>query len=78
LPRATQKNKENVPGRYYVDERCIGCAICWEIASNHFRSDFAEGCGYVWRQPVSQGEMQLCAEAMEICPVNAIGNDGQG
>ncbi len=66
------KLKENVPGRLYVDSECIGCSICPEIAPDNFKSNLQEGYEYVCRQPSSEEEEQLCAEAMEICPVDAI------
>ncbi len=68
---------ENVPGRYYIRSRCIGCALCPEIAPANFASNLEEGYEYVCKQPDSAAEEQLCCEAMEICPVDAIGNDGQ-
>ncbi len=64
---------ENVPGMFYVDIRCIGCSVCQEIAPTHFATNYDEGYEYVYNQPVSEEEIALCSEAMEICPVNAIG-----
>lgn len=71
-----QKYPENVPGKYYVDQRCIGCDVCVEIAPRIFRSNAEEGYEYVGRQPRTETEKDLCIEAMEICPVNAIWDDG--
>lgn len=65
--------KENVQGMFYVDIRCIGCSVCQEIAPAHFATNHDEGYEYVYNQPVSGEEIALCSEAMEICPVNAIG-----
>ena len=65
----------NVPGSYYVNEQCIGCSICSEIAPENFKTNHDEGYDYVYKQPQSQEEKQLCAEAMDVCPVNAIGDD---
>ena len=67
---------ENVPGKYYVNTRCIGCTLCPEIAPANFASNLEEGYEYVCKQPGNTAEEQLCREAMEICPVNAIGDDG--
>jgi len=67
---------ENVPGRYYVNARCIGCTICPEIAPANFASNLEEGYEYVCKQPVDHDEEALCREALEICPVDAIQNDG--
>lgn len=65
--------EENVPGRFYVDIRCIGCSVCAEIAPDHFETNHDKGYEYVYSQPVSEAEVNLCNEAMDICPVNAIG-----
>jgi len=72
LPRVT----ESIPGKYYVSTRCIGCSICPEIAPLNFASNLDEGYEYVCKQPVDTAEEKLCREAMEICPVDAIGDDG--
>ncbi|MBF0232513.1 MAG: ferredoxin [Desulfamplus sp.] len=68
-----QPVSENVPGRFYVDTRCIGCSVCTEIAPDHFATNHDEGYEYVYSQPSGEAEVRLCNEAMEICPVNAIG-----
>ena len=71
------KNEFNVPGKFYVDSQCIGCALCASTAEGLFAiSD--TGCAYVAKQPASDEETALCTEAMESCPVNAIGNDKKG
>jgi len=67
---------ENVPGKYYVSRRCIGCTLCPEIAPANFASNLEEGYEYVCKQPVDTEEEQLCREAMEICPVDAIRDNG--
>jgi len=73
-----QKIRENVPGKYYVDESCIGCSICVEIAPDNLRSNLNEGYEYVFKQPATESEEKLCIEAMEICPVNALRDDSIG
>lgn len=70
------KNFENVPGSYYVDDTCIDCDICRETAPNMFRRWDAEGYSYVWRQPETDEERALAEEAMIGCPTETIGNDG--
>ncbi len=64
---------ENIPGKYYVDSRCIGCSICSEIAPNIYATNHDEGYEYVLIQPCSKAEEKLCREVMDLCPVNAIG-----
>lgn len=75
---ADKKNrqKENVPGLYYVDHECIACDACKMIAPKHFELDEENGYAYVIKQPENHEEKELCQEAMESCPVEAIGNDG--
>ncbi len=69
---------ENVPGRYYVDVTCIDCDLCRETAPSNFLRQDAEGRSYVGRQPAGPAEEAACLAAMEECPVEAIGRDGEG
>ncbi len=66
----------NTPGRYYVDRSCIDCSACNLTAPDHFVLDEDDGYAYVVRQPKTSDEEELCVEAMEACPVESIGNDG--
>lgn len=70
------KNPENVDGTFYVDSQCIDCDLCRETAPENFRRDDDEGYSYVFKQPETDEEKEQCEEAMEGCPVEAIGNDG--
>ena len=67
---------ENVEGKFYVDEGCIDCDLCRETAPGNFTSEIHGGYSYVYKQPESDEELELCVEAMEGCPVDAIGDDG--
>lgn len=71
-----EKWPENVPGRYYVDEQCIDCDLCRETAPECFKRNDDGGYSFVYKQPSSDEEHELCIEAMEGCPVEAIGNNG--
>ncbi len=70
------KYKENVKGKYYVDRDCIACDACIMCAPDNFGMDEDDGHAFVIRQPQSEAEEQLCQEALEGCPVEAIGDDG--
>lgn len=70
------KNSENVPGKFYVDSQCIDCDLCRETAPNNFNRAEDEGYSYVFKQPDNDEELAQCREAMEGCPVEAIGDDG--
>src|ERR1700746_468497 len=75
---AANKYPENVAGKYYVDDQCIDCDLCRETAPANFKRNDDGGHSYVYRQPETPEEEGLCKEAMEGCPVEAIGNDGNG
>jgi ferredoxin len=67
---------ENVPGKYYVLDQCNGCGLCRSIAGEFF--DFVEGGKYYYilRQPLDRKEEDVMREAMELCVMNAIRDDG--
>ncbi len=71
------KLPENVPGGFYVDDTCIDCDACRATAPDNFTRNEDGGYSYVIKQPENNEEIQLCVEAMEGCPVEAIGEDGQ-
>jgi len=73
---AANKYAENVAGKFYVDDQCIDCDLCRETAPANFKRNDDGGHSYVYKQPESPEEEALCKEAMEGCPVEAIGNDG--
>src|SRR5262245_12451494 len=73
----SRKVPENVPGRFYVDVTCIDCDLCRETAPTNFIRQDAEGHSYVVRQPGDPAEEAACLAALEECPVESIGNDGE-
>jgi len=70
------KYAENVAGKFYVDDQCIDCDLCRETAPANFKRNDDGGHSYVYKQPESPEEEALCKEAMEGCPVEAIGDNG--
>ena len=71
------KHKENVAGKFYVDDQCIDCDLCRETAPNNFARSDEGGYSFVTKQPATTDEEAQCKQAMEGCPVEAIGSDGQ-
>ena len=74
------KNKNNVKGKFYCTDPddmdgCILCALCGMTAPEFFTED-EDGNRYVWKQPETEDEILLCEEALEGCPVDSIGKDG--
>lgn len=76
MAEKTDKQPSNVAGTYYVDTQCIDCDVCRDMAPDHFMRNDEDGYSYVFRQPTTPDEIELCNEAIQSCPVEAIGDDG--
>jgi len=76
LADKNNKFEENIAGKYYVDKECIACDACVMAAPDHFGMDEDDGHAFVTKQPESDEENEACIEALESCPVEAIGDDG--
>ena len=74
---SANKYSINVAGKYFVDDQCIDCDLCRETAPANFTRNEEAGHSFVSKQPETPEEEALCKEAMEGCPVEAIGNDGE-
>lgn len=70
------KFDQNVSGAFYVDDQCIACDACVMEAPKFFTMNDEEGHAYVQLQPQTDQERQECLDALEACPVGAIGDDG--
>ena len=73
----TDKVPDNVDGKWFVDTQCIDCDLCRTTAPDNFKQNPDEGYSYVYKQPESDDEKKLCQEALEECPVEAIGDDSE-
>ncbi len=71
------KYSENIKGKYYVDDMCIDCDVCRETAPKNFTREEDKGYSFVYKQPENDEEEEQCKDAMESCPVEAIGDDGE-
>lgn len=70
------RNPENVPGPYYVDNTCIDCDMCRDSAPQFFKRYDDGSRSYVYRQPVTAEEIAVAEDALADCPTDTIGNDG--
>jgi ferredoxin len=61
---------------FYVDKECILCSVCSDAAPENFRMSDDEDHDICFKQPSNDEELEQCYEAMENCPVEAIGDDG--
>ena len=64
---------DNSPGAFFVDQSCIACDTCGGVAPDHFKLDLTFDHAFVYTQPASKSEIDLCKKALELCPVQAIG-----
>lgn len=76
MANLSDRNPENVPGRYYIDSSCIDCDQCRVMAPDLFVRNADTGLSYVQRQPVTEAEIALAEEAMAACATESIGNNG--
>ena len=62
-------------GEYFVKDTCIDCDLCRQTAPLYFARKHVGNAGttYVQRQPLTLSEERLCRDALEACPVEAIG-----
>tara|TARA_Y100000296_G_C5120806_1_gene230309 strand:- start:678 stop:914 length:237 start_codon:yes stop_codon:yes gene_type:complete len=71
------KFDQNVEGKFYVDDQCIACDACVVEAPKFFEMNDDEGHAFVKLQPSTEYDLKLCLNALEACPVEAIGEDGE-
>jgi len=61
---------------FYVDRECILCSVCSDCAPDNFKVSDDDDHDICYKQPENEVELDLCQEAMDCCPVEAIGDDG--
>lgn len=76
MAKKEEKWEINQPGAYYVDQECIDCDTCRGIAPELFTRNDDDAHSYVQLQPTTEDDIEMCEEALELCPAQAIGNDG--
>jgi ferredoxin len=76
MANKNSKFKENVSGKYYVDDSCIACDACCVEAPRFFAMNDNDGHAFVKLQPHTPEEMKEAENALAACPVEAIGNNG--
>jgi ferredoxin len=61
---------------FYVDKECILCSVCSDAAPDNFKMSDQEDHDICYKQPDNEDELDKCFEALDNCPVEAIGEDG--
>lgn len=72
----TQRREGNVPGKFYIDQNCIGCGLCWITARDNIRDDGSRRA-VVFKQPQGEQELAEVYEAIGDCPEQSVGDDGE-
>ena len=76
MANRADKYADNIEGAFYVDDQCIDCDACRDCAPDFCRRNDERGSSYDYRQPADESERAKCVDAMDGCPVEAIGSDG--
>jgi ferredoxin len=72
-----KKLEENVPGKYYVTDTCDGCGLCFSVALLNFMYSNDSSYYYVIQQPADEREEADILEAISVCPMDCIHDDGE-
>jgi NitT/TauT family transport system substrate-binding protein len=57
--------------KYKITSDCIGCQACVEVSDRNFAMN-DNNKAFVVKQPDNEEEEELCSDAAEVCPVEAI------
>jgi len=76
MASVNDKYPDNVAGAFYTDSQCIDCDLCRQTAPDFFDRNAKGGYSFVYKQPTTPDDIALCRQALEECPVEAIGKDG--
>jgi glyoxylase-like metal-dependent hydrolase (beta-lactamase superfamily II)/ferredoxin len=71
MANPAKRLEENVPGDFFVDDSCIDCDACRQIAPGTFR-DHGDRSS-VFQQPASDDETFTALQALVACPTGSIG-----
>ena len=72
-----EKFEDNVPGKYYIDQNCSICGVCMEEAPDNIaESEDGTHC-FISKQPENDEEVEAMGNAVEGCPCESIGDDGE-
>ena len=73
MANANRAYPENIKGNFFVDDTCIDCDLCRQIAPSVFKDEGDHSA--VYHQPESDGETHLAAMALVACPTGSIGTN---
>lgn len=73
---AGNRIEENAPGKYYVTDDCNGCGRCFSVALQNFMYNNDATLYYVIEQPEDEREEADIREAMDVCMMDCIHDNG--
>jgi glyoxylase-like metal-dependent hydrolase (beta-lactamase superfamily II)/ferredoxin len=73
MAQLARRLRENVAGDFFVDDSCIDCDLCRQIAPESFARDDRHGQSYVARQPHDPKMRLRVLQALVTCPTASIG-----
>ena len=68
--------EDNAPGKYYVTADCNGCGLCFSVALQNFFYSNDASYYYILQQPLDEREEADIREAISVCPMDCIKDDG--
>ncbi len=68
---------DNADGKYYIDEECTACGVCQDEAPDNIKMTDDESHAIVFKQPDGDEEIEAMQSAIDGCPSEAIGDDGE-
>jgi glyoxylase-like metal-dependent hydrolase (beta-lactamase superfamily II)/ferredoxin len=77
VARISARLSENAPGDFFVDDSCIDCETCRNVAPRTFARSDRLGLSIVRRQPASREDELRAAMALVSCPTSSIGTESK-
>jgi len=74
MARVARRLPENAAGDLFVDDSCIDCETCRQIAPAVFARDSGAGQSIVGAQPASAADERRALMALVACPTASIGS----
>jgi glyoxylase-like metal-dependent hydrolase (beta-lactamase superfamily II)/ferredoxin len=71
MAELARRLSQNVAGDFFVDDTCIDCDACRQVAPETFRDH--GGQSSVFRQPTSPAAVRRAMMALVVCPTGSIG-----
>ncbi len=68
----TPPSRLPLDGIFVIDDTCIDCFLCRDLAPYNFERDKERDVHYVSRQPTTDDELEAVVDALDSCPTGSI------